>query len=46
MDNNDEKSRVDIITHEIECGGFTINELDEILDAVEKAQEILFSGYN
>ena len=33
----EERSRTQIITDEIECGGFTRDELNEIIDACDKA---------
>jgi len=38
---NSERSRAEEITHEIECGGFTDSELDEIEEALEKARQEL-----
>ncbi len=35
----EEKSRAELIIHELECGGFTEDELDDIIKAYEKAKE-------
>ena len=32
MDKDKEKSRTDLIIHEIKCGGFADSELEEIID--------------
>ena len=35
----EERSRSEIIMHEIECGGFTESELNDIIKSCEKAIE-------